>query len=214
MLWLLVLPWLAAALAIFALRWLPPPATSFMLQSPVKPVNFRWVDWPDIAPALKLAVVAAEDQRFVRHHGFDFEAISDAMDDHRRRRGASTISQQVAKNLFLWPGGGYFRKGLEAWLTVLIETALPKRRILELYLNIAEFGPGIYGAEAAAQRYFGSRARYLTPHQAALLAAVLPSPGRYDPADPSPYHRRRADWIEAQMRRLGPSWLAPLAEVR
>jgi len=208
--WILALPWLATALVIVALRWLPPPVTSFMLQSPIEPVDYRWVDWPDISPALRLAAVAAEDQRFVQHHGFDIDAISNAIADQRRRRGASTISQQVAKNLFLWPGGGYFRKSLEAGLTVLLEAALPKRRILEIYLNIVEFGPGIYGAEAAAHRYFGTSARHLTSHQAALLAAVLPSPRRYNPADPSPYHRRRAAWIEAQMRHLGPGWLAAL----
>ncbi|MEO7200282.1 MAG: monofunctional biosynthetic peptidoglycan transglycosylase, partial [Dokdonella sp.] len=157
---------------------------------------------------LAIAVVASEDQRFPQHRGFDVDAIRDALaaaDDGERLRGASTISQQVAKNLFLWGGRSYVRKGLEVWFTALIETLWTKQRILEVYLNIAEFGDGIYGAQAASQQHFGRPATELSSHQAALLAAVLPSPKRLHAKRPSAYVQKRAAWIERQMRQLGGS---------
>jgi monofunctional glycosyltransferase len=169
-------------------------------------VQRKWRDFDRISPQLALAVIASEDQRFPDHNGFDFEQIQKAMDEAERggrSRGASTITQQVAKNLFLWNGRSYVRKGLEAWFTLLIETLWPKQRILEVYLNIAEFGRGIYGAEAAAQVYFRKPARNLSRAEAARLAAVLPSPRRYSAANPGPYVQRRQYQIEAQMSALG-----------
>jgi monofunctional biosynthetic peptidoglycan transglycosylase len=151
-------------------------------------------------------VIAAEDQRFPDHNGFDFRQIQKAMDEAERggrSRGASTITQQVAKNLFLWNGRSYLRKGLEAWFTLLIETLWPKQRTLEIYLNIAEFGRGIYGAEAAAQVVFHKPARNLGRAEAARLAAVLPSPRRYRAGNPGPYVQKRQYQIEAQMAALG-----------
>jgi len=185
------------------LRFLPPPTTAFMLQdaSGRDPLAWQWRD----APYLPLAVVAAEDQKFLGHAGFDVESIEKALARHEaggRLRGASTISQQLAKNLYLWPGRSFLRKGLEAWLTVFLELTLPKRRILELYVNVAEFGPGIYGAEAAARHHFGKSASGLTRYEAALLAGVLPSPKRLDAGRPSRYLRERQRWILGQMTRL------------
>jgi monofunctional biosynthetic peptidoglycan transglycosylase len=187
---------------IVGLRWLPPPTSSYMLQSPVKPVQYRWVPAASIAEPMRRAVVAAEDQKFWKHNGFDVDAIHKAeqynLDHEHRRRGASTISQQTAKNMFLWPGG-YVRKGIEAALTVLIEKIWGKDRILEIYLNIAEFGPGIYGVEAAAQNYFGKPASALTPEEAARLAAVLPNPRHWSVRDPGAYVQSRIAWIMGQM---------------
>jgi monofunctional biosynthetic peptidoglycan transglycosylase len=159
-------------------------------------------------------VVAAEDQNFPRHWGFDFESILDALQQQGRRRrlrGASTITQQVARNLFLWSGRSYVRKGLEAYFTLLLELLWPKRRILEVYLNIAEFGDGTYGVAAAAQRFFGKRPTDLQGQEAALLAAVLPNPARLHVRNPSAYVRERAGWIEEQMAHLGgPAYLRTL----
>jgi monofunctional glycosyltransferase len=184
------------------LRQLPPPVTSFMLQSELKPVEYQWVPAGQIAEVARKAVVASEDQKFWSHEGFDLEAMEKAHRDNQKRlrkRGASTISQQTAKNLFLWPGGGYLRKGIEAYFTVLIELLWPKARILEIYLNIAEFGPGIYGVEAAAQRFFGKSAARLTPTEAARLAAVLPNPSRWNAERPGQYVIARSEWILRQM---------------
>jgi monofunctional biosynthetic peptidoglycan transglycosylase len=188
-------------LAVVGLRWLPPPVTSYMLQSPVHPVLYTWVPASRIADVARRAVVASEDQKFWTHHGFDLEAIEQAQQHNRvsrHRRGASTISQQTAKNLFLWPGG-YVRKGLEAALTVLIEKLWGKNRILEMYLNIAEFGPGVYGIEAASKTYFGKSAAQLSPEEAARLAAVLPNPRHWSVTAPGPYVQKRAAWILGQM---------------
>lgn len=202
---LLVLILLAAGLPlplVLMLRDVPPPVTSFMLQSEVRPVHYEWVPADEIAETARKAVVASEDQKFWQHRGFDLEAMEQAYRENQRRgrrRGASTISQQTAKNLFLWPGGGYLRKGIEAYLTVLIEWCWPKARILEVYLNIAEFGPGIYGVEAAAQRYFGKPASRLSAEEAARLAAVLPNPRRWSAARPGPYVMARSAWILRQM---------------
>ncbi len=206
---------------VVALRWIDPPTTAFMLRDRAGALlsrdagySFRheWRDWEGISKYAPLAVVASEDQRFPFHHGFDFEQIDKALADRergRRVRGASTISQQVAKNLFLWPGQSWFRKGLE--LTVLIEIAWPKQRILEVYLNVAEFGRGTWGVQAASKRYFRKDAARLTRAEAALLAAVLPAPKRYRVDAPGPYVRRRQAWIERQMVALGgPGYLAGL----
>ncbi|TXH03659.1 MAG: monofunctional biosynthetic peptidoglycan transglycosylase [Nevskiaceae bacterium] len=189
-------------LTVLALKWLPPPTTAFMLQSPVRPVRYDWVPADRIADSARRAVIAAEDQKFRMHHGFDVEAIQKAVAHNRssrHRRGASTISQQTAKNLFLWPGGGYFRKAVEAGVTVLIETIWGKDRILEVYLNVAEFGPGIYGVEAASQAYFHKHAAQLTPGEASRLAAVLPNPRHWSVTAPGAYVQARAGWILGQM---------------
>jgi monofunctional biosynthetic peptidoglycan transglycosylase len=213
---------LTSALPVLALRWVAPPTSAFMLARALDArvagedtfrIDYRWVDAEAISPALPIALVAAEDQKFPAHRGFDVEAIREALEEHERGeggRGASTISQQVAKNLFLWRGRSWLRKGLEAYYTVLIEALWPKPRILEVYANIAEFGDGVYGAEAAAQRYFGRTAAGLDARQAARLAAVLPNPRRYRVDAPSAYVLRRQAWIERQARQLGgPAYLAP-----
>lgn len=190
-------------LPVAALRWLPAPTSAFMLQSPVTPVQYEWVATARIPEVARRAVVAAEDQKFFEHQGFDVEAMQKAYASNqkkgRRIRGASTISQQTAKNLFLWSGGGYFRKGLEAGYTVLIEAFWPKERILTVYLNIAEFGPGIYGVEAASKAYFKKPAAGLTASEAARLAAVLPSPRKWSVTHPGPYVQKRSAWILRQM---------------
>src|ERR1700691_881180 len=206
----------AASIAMVALlRWVNPPYSAFMAQMQFAAYakhdhtyvfRHRWVNLDQISPNLPLAVVASEDQKFPEHWGFDVEAIEKAyeMNQHSHRvHGASTISQQVAKNLFLWSGRSYFRKGLEAYFTVLIEACWPKRRILEIYLNIAEFGLGVYGAEAAAQRFFHTTAAQLTRSDSAVLAAVLPNPERLIAIAPSAYVQQRRDWILGQMQALG-----------
>ncbi|NCA71750.1 MAG: monofunctional biosynthetic peptidoglycan transglycosylase [Sphingobacteriia bacterium] len=208
------LVWISVALVI-TLRWLDPPASSFMLRHAYNlwrleraPPYYRhqWVPHERIAPAARLAAIAGEDQRFPNHHGFDLIEIRLAWRDHRNGaelRGASTITQQTAKNLFLWPERGWPRKLLEAWLTVLMELAWPKERILEVYLNIAQFGPGTYGIGAASERYFGHPASDLSLGEAALLIALLPAPGAHRPDQPSERLRRRAAWISDQAGRLG-----------
>ncbi len=219
-----------ALLAVFALtvlpvacmRWIPPPTSAFMLEKrvaiffrgePQRAIRHRWIGWESIPPQMRLAVVAAEDQKFPHHWGFDLESIADAVQHQGakgRLRGASTITQQVARNLFLWPGRSYVRKGLEAYFTVLLELLWPKRRILEVYLNIAEFGDGAYGVDAASQTFFGKRPSGLDRQDAALLAAVLPNPARLHVRSPSTYVRERAGWIEEQMAQLGSAYLQRL----
>jgi monofunctional biosynthetic peptidoglycan transglycosylase len=170
-----------------------------------RPLEYRWVNAAQISASLPYAVVAAEDQKFPVHFGFDVESIRDALDAHgegERLRGASTITQQVAKNLFLWSGRSFVRKGLEAYFTVLLEALLPKDRILEIYLNVAEFGPGIYGVGAAGDVYFAKAAARISDAEAALLAAVLPAPKSSSVSRPSGYVRERQRWILTQMRRL------------
>ena len=214
-----------SALGILALRWVDPPTSAFMLRSQYQArsegrTDFRlrhyWVDWKYIAPHARVAVVAAEDQRFPEHSGFDLEAIADAVHERvteGRQRGASTISQQVAKNLFLWPGQSFVRKGLEAWFTILVEYFWPKQRVLEVYLNIAQFGDGVFGIEAASIAYFGKSASALTRREAATLAAVLPNPLRYRVDQPSDYVRSRSDWILSQIEMLGgPAYLRALPD--
>lgn len=207
---------------VLLLRFLPAWTSSFMLQYQIErlhsseklpPQQQQWVRWESISPTIKLAVIAAEDQRFAEHFGIDFRAIRKAIGDNRgsgSRRGASTITQQTAKNLFLWSGGGFLRKGIELGYSLLIELCWPKQRILEVYLNIAEFGLGIYGVEAAAQHYFNKPADKLSASEAALMAAVLPNPKRFKVAAPSTYVQTRAVWIQGQMRQLGEQHLSKL----
>jgi len=214
--------WLVAAVLVLAvaitvvpllvLRWAPPPTTAFILgSSGCDTVEHRWVPWSRISSAVGIAVVAAEDQRFPRHHGFDVAAIQEVLEeagDGERLRGASTISQQAAKNLFLWSGRSFVRKGLEAWITVWLELAWPKRRILEVYLNVAQFDDCVFGVEAAARHYFEKTAGELDGREAALLATVLPSPSRMSAGRPSEYVRDRASWVERQVDQLGgPAYL-------
>lgn len=216
--WLWKLPLLLVAISVLqvlVLRFVDPPFSAFMAIRQVEAwaagdrdfrVAYDWRDLEDMAPALPLSLVAAEDQNFARHRGFDLEAIEKAREHNARggrMRGASTISQQLAKNLFLWSGRSWVRKGIEAWYTVLVEALWPKRRILEVYANVAEFGDGIYGAQAAARSYWRKDADRLTASEAARLAAVLPSPRRYSAHRPGPYVQRRARWIERNVRRIG-----------
>ena len=200
---------LATAGWVWPWRFVAPPTTAFMLRDWItrgEAPRYRWLPLSQISPQLAIAVVAAEDQRFPDHHGFDFGSIQRALEEGRRRpRGASTISQQVAKNLFLWPGRSFARKTGEAWLTIFIEALWPKRRILEVYLNTAEFGRGVFGAGAASEIYFGKPARQLTLAESSLLAAALPHPKRSSVSQPSPYLRQRAEAIEAAARGLGGS---------
>ena len=218
--WLLVLPLLfllATTLQVLVLRFVDPPFSAFMVVRQFRAFGegdwrFRvahdWRDLDQIATQLPVALVAAEDQNFARHHGFDFKAIEKARKHNargRKTRGASTISQQLAKNLFLWSGRSWVRKGVEAWYTLLIETLWPKWRILEVYANVAEFGDGIYGAQAAARSFFRKDAARLSATESARLAAVLPNPKRYNAARPGPYVQRRTRAIERQMRYIGGS---------
>jgi monofunctional glycosyltransferase len=200
-------------LVVSLLRWIDPPISAFMVADRIDssigkphPLRYRWTDWERIAAPMKVAVIASEDQTFPDHRGFDFKSIDKALEERdrgRRVRGASTISQQVAKNLFLWSGRSWIRKGLEAYFTLLIETLWPKQRILEVYLNIAQFGRGIYGVGAASDVFFRKPAARLNSYDAALLAAVLPNPVRLRANAPSRYIRSRQQWILEQMRGLG-----------
>lgn len=205
---------IAFALILLIFRFVPPPTTAFMLQSDY-PVKQHWISIDKLAPHVPLAVVASEDQRFPTHYGVDFTAITQALsqyDDGDGLRGASTITQQTAKNLFLWPGRSFIRKGLEAGLAISLEAVWGKKRILEVYLNVAEFGKGIYGVDAASQHYFGKSARYLTMTQAAQLAVLLPSPRKRDPNHLTVNLRQRVDWIEKQMNQLGAGYLTPILD--
>lgn len=205
---------LASFLVVLVFRWATPPASSFMVQRWLEArwngetsfnLRYKWVSLKEISSHAGRAVMAAEDQRFRNHFGFDFQAMSRAWKNNPRRtnpRGASTITQQVAKNLFLWPGRSLLRKGLEAYFTLLIEGLWPKNRILEVYLNVAEFGPGIFGVQAASETFFHKPPARLTAYEAALLAAVLPNPRQFNAARPSAYIKGRAQWIEKQARIL------------
>lgn len=206
---------LFSVLQVASLRVIDPPFSSFMAIRLFEAwgsgdmgfrLKHRWVDRSQMSAAIPLAMIASEDQKFADHGGFDIEAIEKAQARNARGkkiRGGSTITQQTAKNLFLWGGRSYLRKGLEAWYTVLMEAMLPKARIIELYANFAEFGDGIYGVQAAARTFYGVDAKGLNGSQAARLAAVLPSPKRYSVAKPGPYVQRRARAIERQMRLIG-----------
>ncbi len=209
---------------VLILRFVPVPFSTLMVQRRIqswfdpKPYRSRhdWVPLEDIAPSMGVAVIAAEDQNFPEHSGFDWKAIEKAIahnERSRRKRGASTVSQQTAKNLFLWETRSWVRKGVEVYFTVLIELLWSKERILEVYLNIVEFGDGVFGVEAASQAYFRKPAKRLRPSEAALLAAVLPNPHRYKVAAPSGYVLGRQAWILGQMRAMGgPELLKSLGE--
>ncbi|QNR99171.1 monofunctional biosynthetic peptidoglycan transglycosylase [Stenotrophomonas sp. 169] len=215
LLWLPVVLAAFSVLQVLVLRFVDPPVSTVMLWrygealgqgDGAYRLHYEWRDLQKMATSLPISLVAAEDQRFPQHNGFDLQAIEKARDHNARGgrvRGASTISQQVAKNLFLWQGRSWLRKGLEVWYTLLIETFWSKHRILEVYANIAEFGDGIYGAQAASRQFWNKDASRLTPAESARLAAVLPAPRRYDAAQPGPYVQRRAAWIQRQARQLG-----------
>ena len=218
--WLLALPMLlllATVLQVAVLRFVDPWFSTFMAIRQFQAwgegdwrfrVAYDWRDLDRMSSSVPLALVAAEDQRFAEHYGFDLKAIEKARNNNARGskvRGGSTISQQTAKNLFLWSGRSWVRKGVEAWYTVLIEALWPKRRIIEVYANIAEFGDGVYGAQAAARSYFRKDAQRLGPAEAARMAAVLPNPKRYSIARPGPYVQRRSNAIQRQMRHIGGS---------
>ena len=205
---------------VLPLRWLPPATSAVMLERWASArlrgdahfrIHYRWVPWHAVSPWAPLAMVAGEDQTFPTTWGFDFGEIRDAIvaaDHGARLRGASTITQQTAKNLFLWDGRSFVRKGIEAWFTVLLTLNLPKQRILTIYMNIAELGNGIFGVDAASRAYFHEAPASLSPREAALLAATLPNPHVYHAQYPSTYVLDRAAWIEQQMRQLGgPAYL-------
>ena len=205
---------LISAALVVVFRWVPPPGTALMVERKVnswvsgKPIDLQrsWRSWDELSDDLKVAVIAGEDQKFASHWGFDVMAIRAAFLHNEKGgtiRGASTLTQQVAKNLFLWSGRSYFRKALEAWFTALIEVFWSKQRILEVYLNSAEWDDGVFGAEAAAQHHFGVSAARLSRQQASLLAAVLPNPRNWSASRPSPYVLRRSSWIRQQMSQLG-----------
>ncbi len=198
---------LGTAALVLPLRWLPPLTTSFMLitwagkPAQAGALRYQWMPRKAISPRVPEAFMAAEDQKFLDHHGFDLESISKALRHNQRgrsTRGGSTITQQLAKNLYLWPGRSWLRKGIEAWFTAWLEMLLPKERILELYANVVQFGPTVFGVEAAAQAYFGKPAARLNREEAALLAAVLPNPVRFSVARPTRYVQRRQQWILQQ----------------
>ena len=212
---LVVLVVSVSALPLLVLRRGPVDSSAFMRRSlredpatkqPCVEIEQAWAPRESISPHLRLAVVLAEDQKFLIHDGFDSKAIRKAIDEAERgvrRRGASTITQQLAKNLFLWPDASFVRKGLEAWITLWIELLWSKQRILEVYLNVVQFGPCVFGAEAAAQRYFDKPAAELLPEEAALLATVLPNPLRLRAWNPGPYARSRRDELVGLMDELG-----------
>lgn len=201
--------------AVVALRWFNPSFTALMVERHIQhymedqpyAVSQQWLSYEQLPNALKMAVIAAEDQHFATHNGFDLDAIQAAFErnqeSNKTKFGASTISQQLAKNQFLWSSRSYVRKGFEAWFTLLLEQSLSKERILEIYLNSVEWGNGIYGAQAAAQHHFGINADALSQRQANLLAAILPNPLKYRVNNPSPYIQKRAAWINQQVVQLG-----------
>lgn len=209
----LILFFVASILVTLLFRWVPVPFSSVMAQRQVAAiftdepfVEYQWTPWDEITPYMAMSVIAAEDQNFATHRGFDFEAIQKAIDEARdggRSRGASTISQQVAKNLFLWGGRSWLRKGLEVYFTALIEFLWPKKRILEVYVNIAEMGPNVFGVTAAGIKYFNRTPDKLTRQQVALLAAALPNPRTHRVQNPSRYMRSRQAWIMRQVNGLG-----------
>ena len=201
--------------SVILFRWIPVPITPFMILQCIEQMidekrevklKKNWVSIEEISPNLQLSVVCSEDQNFLEHSGFDLDAIEKAVKHnktHKRKRGASTISQQTAKNVFLYDGRNWIRKGFEVYFTFLSELFWSKERIIEVYLNVIEFGDGIYGAEAASQQFFKTSAKNLSRQQAALLAAVLPSPKRFSAKNPSAYVRKRQQWILGQMENFG-----------
>jgi monofunctional biosynthetic peptidoglycan transglycosylase len=205
---------ISTVLLVFAMRWINPITSSIMVQRQISGlfngefdlIKYHWVDYDDISKYMPIAIVAAEDQNFPKHFGFDFKQIEKAIKENkrgRRVRGASTITQQVAKNLFLWEGKSFVRKGIEAYYTLLIELLWDKQRILEVHMNIAEMGDKIFGVGTASVAYFKKPAIKLTISQAALLAAILPNPKKYSAVKPSGYVRGRQNWIIRQINSLG-----------
>jgi len=201
---------IVSIVSVLFFRWVPIPVTPLMLIRCIeqkvdgKEMKLKkdWVSLEEISPNLQLAVVCSEDQNFIKHNGFDFEAIDKAMEyneKHKKKRGASTISQQTAKNVFLWPGRSWIRKGFEVYFTFLIETLWSKERIMEVYLNVIEMGDGIYGAQAAAKNFFKKDALFLSKSESATIAAVLPNPRKLNAGKPSAYVLKRQNWILKQM---------------
>lgn len=195
---------------VIIFKWIPVPFTPLMgiryIENPDEKISHEWIPLKEISPYLQLAVITSEDQNFETHHGFDIEAIKKVIEKHdknKKMRGASTISQQTAKNIFLWPGRSWIRKGFETYFTFLIELFWSKERILEVYLNSIEMGKGIYGAQAASEYWFGKTADGLTQREAAAIAAILPNPRQYRANPPSPYIQRRINWIVRQMGYYG-----------
>lgn len=207
-----------SVIAVLLLRWVNPPTSSFMMQRSVSAwwngedhfeLDYEWTDWNDMSSHIKMAAIASEDQNFANHWGIDFASVQEALEEYERGqglRGASTITQQTAKNLFLWPNQSYVRKGIEAYFSLLLELFWPKKRILEVYLNIAEFGDGVYGVQSAADRYFYTTAARLSKSQSALMVTALPAPKRYNLASPSGYMLSRRDWVMQYMDLLGGSY--------
>ncbi|MCX8596925.1 MULTISPECIES: monofunctional biosynthetic peptidoglycan transglycosylase [unclassified Gilliamella] len=194
---------------ILLMRWVNPGGSMLMVERKIANWNINqqriWKDWDQISDNIKIAVIAAEDQQFANHWGFDFKAINRALNynkNNRKIRGASTITQQVAKNIFLWSSRNWIRKGVESWFTVWIELIWSKQRTLEIYLNSVEWGEGIFGIEAASRHYFGVSAKQLTKEQASLLAAILPNPRKWSPVNPNILTQKKAKWILGQMENL------------
>ena len=215
--WLVLFFFASSIGTVVVYRWVPVYVTPLMLIRCVQQVGHgekvrlrhHWVPLEEMSKHMPVAVIASEDQLFMEHHGFDFNAIGLAWEEHqrgKRQRGGSTISQQTAKNVFLWPAHSWLRKGLEVYFTALIEICWSKQRIIEVYLNSIEMGDGIYGAEAVAQWHFHCTAAQLTRQQCALIAATLPSPLRFNSQTPSPYVLRRQTWILRQMKNVNPVW--------
>lgn len=198
-----------SALPMVVLRYYDPPTSSFIelnKRSNNPNIKHKWVGMESISLYFPNAVIASEDQQFPNHHGFDIKQIKLVLEDRKTKgisRGASTITQQTVKNLFLWPERSYLRKGLEAWLVTWMELIVPKKRILELYVNFAQFGKSVFGIGAASEHYFGIPAKDLSPEQSALIAASLPTPSRSNPAKPTEYLAERAAYIQDQMPRVG-----------
>jgi monofunctional glycosyltransferase len=208
----LIILFVAQLLYIIILRWVDPPVTFTQLYNWIEGNGLRrdYVDWNEMSPNIKLAVMASEDQLFPVHNGFDWKSIQKVLESSgktkkKRIRGASTISQQVAKNVFLWNGRSWIRKGLEVYFTFMIELVWGKKRILEVYLNVAEMGKGVFGVEAASRKFFNRSALKLTRSQAAQIAASLPNPKKYTIKPLSAAVKRRAPWIEQQMINIGPA---------
>jgi monofunctional biosynthetic peptidoglycan transglycosylase len=214
----LLVGWLVVTvLPVIALRWVDPPTSAFMVQRRLAAaranehkfvLQYQWVPRSRISPHLVRALVAAEDGKFLEHHGFDWEAMEDALEDRldgRSKRGGSTLTQQVAKNLFLWPARSWVRKALEAYFTVLIELFWSKARIIEVHLNIAEYGDGVYGVEMASRRFFGKAAAAVTPYEASELVVVLPAPRSRHVNALNAKSQERAAWVRAQVELLGPA---------
>ncbi|MGC6341728.1 monofunctional biosynthetic peptidoglycan transglycosylase [Bisgaard Taxon 45] len=210
--------------SVLLFRFVPIPISAYMLQQKIgnllagnlsTPIHYQWIRFEQMNESIQLAVIASEDQRFASHYGFDWEAIKAALQHNKngkRIRGGSTISQQTAKNLYLWHGQSWLRKAIEMPTTLVLETLWSKKRILEVYLNIAEFGPNIFGVEAASQHYFNKSAKQLNYAEAALLAAVLPNPIIFHVDKPSAYVKKRQQHIQRQMHLLGKQYLNQLNE--